>query len=136
IVFDEAILQTMTISGSGSIEGTPVVIMSTSTAVSFAILYDKPVLKVCNQSMRQMPGGYGLNLYGYITLETTAYLGCDILDMDDAQKMTHPWDFALRLDAVKREKYMRDCIIDNDTSGHTIMECVEERIRSDLAGEQ
>ncbi|MBQ7582622.1 MAG: hypothetical protein IJU25_07360 [Lachnospiraceae bacterium] len=112
------------------------VIMSTSTAVSFAILYDKPVLKIYNQFMRQMPGAYGLSLYGYIALETATNLGCGILDMDDVEKMTHPWDFALRPDAVKREKYLRDCIIDNDTSGHTIMECVEERIRSDLAGEQ
>ncbi|MCR5688356.1 MAG: hypothetical protein K6G58_10095 [Lachnospiraceae bacterium] len=101
-------------------------VVTTTTAMNFPALYDTPVLKIANESLKTSPLGKYANTYAYIKDEAEQIFGCGFLDLDDDGQMSHPWDFAKPMDPGKREAFIRDYIIDNDTADRTIAECMEE----------
>ncbi len=103
-------------------------ILNTSTAINFAVLYDIPTLQVVNKECRKLKYFYP-NLYEHTEYEAKNLLGCGFLDMDDEEAMKHPWDYVKRMDTMKREQYMHDYLIDNDTTDKCSYEYLEEVIR-------
>lgn len=49
--------------------------------------------------------------------------------MDDEEAMEHPWDYVKRMNIEKRKQYIRDYLIDNDTTDKCSYEYLEEAIR-------
>lgn len=90
-------------------------ILNSSTAVSFAALFNIPTLFVANRFFKEfsVPAWHGANTYDYIKHSATV-LGCCFLDMDDMAGMEHPWDMIKTMDCEKRKEYIREFIIDSE----------------------
>ena len=105
-----------------------VFILNVSLAINFAVLYDVPTLQVVNTEFKHLTF-MAPNLYEYIKCQALDILGCGFLDMDDADAMKHPWDYVKRMDPMKRERYIHDYLIDNNTTDKCSYEYLEEVIR-------
>lgn len=103
-------------------------VLNTSTAISFAALYDVPTLYVVNTEFKRLRFFYP-NLYELIEYEAKNVFGCGFLDMDDEEKMARPWDYVKRMDIEKRKQYIRDYLIDNNTKDKCSYEYLEEALR-------
>ncbi|MCR5592000.1 MAG: hypothetical protein K6F73_10770 [Lachnospiraceae bacterium] len=100
-------------------------IVTTTTAMNFPALYDVPVLKIANSSLKTTPLGKYADTYAYIKDEADQIFGCGFLDLDDEDAMSHPWEYVKPMDRKKRDKFIEEYLIDNDTEDKTVMECVE-----------
>lgn len=103
-------------------------VTTNSTATSFALLYDTPILKIANQKMR-LVDGFGLDTYELIKYEAEVLLECGFLNMDNEEEMKSPWKHIKATNANKRKEYINKYIIDNDTTKQTIIEYLEEQLQ-------
>lgn len=110
------------------VKNAEVFIVNTSTAMNFAVLYDVPVLKIVNRYFKKIPYG-GTNMYDFIKNEACNVFKCGFLDMDDAEKMGHPWDFVKLMGRKNRDAFLKKFVIDSQRTEKTVIEYVEEFIR-------
>ena len=101
-------------------------IITASTAMNFAVIYDTPVMKIANRFLKTSPLGHYSSTYMLIKDETEQIFGCGFLDLDDEEEMEHPWDYIKKIPKERRDDLMRDYVIDNDTTDSTIIECLEK----------
>lgn len=106
-------------------------ILNTSTAINFAALYNRPILQVVNSDFKRIHTVYP-NAYEHIRYESNIVYGCGFMDMDDKVAMQHPWDYVKPMEPVKRQKFIRDYIIDNDTKYKRTFEYLEENLRCEI----
>lgn len=100
-------------------------VMTTSTAFSFAVLYDLPILRVVNRDFKKVRVDPP-DLYDLIKQEAL-YFGNGFLDLDHVQGVDKPWLLAKRMRPESREEYITKFIIDNyESRNKLIIEYVEE----------
>ena len=104
---------------------------TTSTAISFAAIYNLHVLQIANSFFREVKiSKYDdFSAYDYIRFQTDE-LGTGFLDLDDTEAMNHPWDYVKLMDEDKRKRYIKKYVIDSDRSERITVEYIEEFIRA------
>ena len=105
-------------------------LMTSSTAVSFAALYDLPTLKIVDHYMKGMlSDGIGdYDMYNYIVFEAEV-IGCGIIDLDNDEQLRNPILYIKKMDKEKREDYLRKYVIDNCSQDETIIEITEKYLK-------
>lgn len=108
-----------------------IAILTTSTAMSFVALYNTPTVKIVNKRLKKCIYG-AMDAYSFIEKENEEVCGCGFLDLDDENAMKHPWDYVKPMDSLKRKFFIKKYIIDNDTTDRTVIQCVEDCIKTEL----
>ena len=108
-----------------------VFVLQTSTAISYAALWDIPMIQIVNSYFNELdiPPGEGTYAYNNICYQAKM-LGSGFLDLDDREKAEHPWDFVKRIDPDKRKQYIEKYIIDSDKTDKTIIEYLDEYLQT------
>ena len=90
---------------------------------------DGIIFQVVNSFFRETECfiGPGVSDYEFIKYQTSV-LGSGFLDLDDTDKMEHPWDYVRKMPHQNREDYMKKHIIDSDKSGKLTIEYICEFI--------
>lgn len=104
------------------------IIMQMSTAVSFPLLYDKPILMVANDYFRAQDDSRA-DLYEWMEY-TAKYLGIGFINMSDSSQMESPWEKCHPADREGRQDYIKKYLIDSDRAEKTIIEYLEEEYLS------
>lgn len=106
------------------------VITTSSTAISFVALYDKPMVHIYNSRLHTYINKYTrVFIDEFIKYQSKEIEGVGVLNMDNKDDMDHPWDFFKKFDEKKRDLYIHDYIIDTTISDKTTYEVLEEEIR-------
>lgn len=101
-------------------------VMNVSTAMSFALLYDKPILMVQNEYFKDFPMYRYANAYDYIQYVAEEKLKIEFINMSNPEEMERPWEKCKKIPEKEREEFMREYIIDTDKTEKTITEYLAE----------
>lgn len=104
------------------------VITSDSTAVSFVALYNKPLLRFSSKWFHEMDPSMGVFFDELIEYKSRIE-GTGFLNLDDEKMMSAPWKCITMFDPEKRKDYIKEYIIDNDTTEETTYEVLEKKLR-------
>ncbi len=104
------------------------VIMQMSTAVSFPLLYDKPILMVANDYFRAQDDSRA-DLYEWME-KSAYYLGIGFINMSNPDELEKPWEKCVPADKNGRKDYIEKYLIDSDKTEKTIIEYLEEEYLS------
>lgn len=101
-------------------------ITNCSTAMSFAILYDKPILFIQNERFKKTRFSGATNAFSYIQYVAEEKLKVGFLNMSNSEEMERPWEKVRKFPRREREEFMREYIIDTDKTKKTITEYIAE----------
>lgn len=104
------------------------VILQMSTAVSFPLLYDKPMVMVCNDYFRAQDDSRA-DLFEWMK-QSAAYLGIGFINMSNPKELERPWEKCNLADREGRRDYIEKYLIDTDKTEKTIIEYLEEEYLS------
>lgn len=106
-----------------------VVITTDSTAISFAVLYNKPLVHVFNKRLHtEIEKQCGVCWDEWIMYKAGVIEKVGWIDMDKDDDMICPWNQVMRFDTEKRDLYIKEYIIDNATTEETTYEVLEKEI--------
>lgn len=104
------------------------IIMQMSTAVSFPLLYDKPIVMVCNDYFRAQDDSRA-DLFEWMK-SSAEYLGIGFINMSNPAEMEAPWEQCHVAGREGRQDYIEKYLIDTDRTRKTIIEYLEEEYLS------
>lgn len=105
-------------------------ITNASTAMSFAILYNKPILLVQNEHFKNNVDGCGFdNSYSNVKYIAEDALKIGFINMSNPEEMERPWEKCKKVPERERDEFIRKYIIDTDKTEKTVIEYIEEMLR-------
>lgn len=104
------------------------VIMQMSTAISFPLLYDKPMVMVCNDYFKAQDDSRA-DLFEWME-QSAEYLGIGFINMSNPEEMERPWEKCHQAGREGRRDYIEKYLIDTDKTQKTIIEYLEEEYLS------
>ncbi len=107
------------------------VIFDISSAINYALLYDKEIVYHYNDDYTDMIYGIADMGSGYIRHVAEDILGLCALNLSDEKSFDAPWNYIRKVDDQAREDYISKYIIDSDVTNLTTSEFLIERIISD-----
>ncbi len=110
------------------VKNSSLVVLTTSTAMNYIALYNKPVLKIASSQFKSFKYAGCDSAYDWIKFEAEEIMGCGFLNLDDKDTYDHIGNKIKQMDHKKREEYISKYIIDGDMTDKTIVEYLEDYI--------
>ena len=107
-----------------------IVIFDISSAINYALLYDKEIVYHYSDDYTDMIYGIADMGSGYIRHIAEGILGLCALNLSDENVYQKPWEYIKRVDKDTREEYIKKYIIDSNVKDVTTSEFLIDRIIS------